>query len=234
MLYLLFGNDTNRSHQELDRLVSKQKKGDSLSVFRVDEESFSESFFNELIKTENLFTDRNLIVGKRLFTDDRIAGFLMARIAALSSSQNIFIFWETGLKPRYFRRLEKHAAYLREFSLGPTKERHRTADFYIADLVALRKKQQAWLAYQRELNKGALADDIFWKIWWQMRSLLAVKKGEGDYLHPFVLKKSKRAASLFEQSELEACLRDLVNLYHQHRQALADLAVGVEKFLLRI
>jgi len=106
--------------------------------------------------------------------------------------------------------------------------------FRIADSVALRKRNTAWLLYQEELLKGTSAEDIFWKIAWQIKILSIVNRGHGSDLHPFVYKKAQKAAILFKKAELDGCFVDLVGLYHKSRQGKSDLLVGLEKFILRI
>jgi len=109
-----------------------------------------------------------------------------------------------------------------------------TNTFRIANSIALRKRNTTWLLYQEEILKGTSVEDIFWKIVWQIKVLSMVKKGHGSSLHPFVYKKAQKVVSLFKEGELNKFFSDLVGLYHKNRQGRNDLAVGLEKFILRI
>ncbi|MBU1091877.1 hypothetical protein KKA27_03395 [Patescibacteria group bacterium] len=110
----------------------------------------------------------------------------------------------------------------------------KTNAFRVADSVALRKRNTAWLSYQEELLEGVSVEDIFWKIVWQIKVLSIVKKGYGSGLHPFVFKKAQKASPLFKEEELDGRFADLVDLYHKNRQGKSDLLIGLEKFILRI
>jgi len=106
--------------------------------------------------------------------------------------------------------------------------------FRIADLVVFRKRKEAWLLYQKELFNRTLAEDIFWKLFWQFKTLLFVSKGEKASLHPFVYSKAKKAVILFNNGEVEKKLSELLDLHHATRAGLCDLSIGLEKFILKI
>ncbi|MFC1625267.1 hypothetical protein ACFL1O_00055 [Patescibacteria group bacterium] len=137
---------------------------------------------------------------------------------------------------KLFKTARKPARFFKGFKFGSSKRKINKKNnlFYLADLFGNRQKEKIWLAYQKELFEGTLAEEVFWKLLWQVKSLMLVKKGEGNGLHPFVLNKVKKSAPLFTEEELQKYSSNLVDLFHQSRHGQADLAVGLEKFILKI
>jgi len=237
MICFVYGNDTERSHKELKKLVAQFLKGEnSPEVFRVDDETFSESFFNGILKTESLFSTGKLIVSKRLLTDFSAADYILNNLTELNSTSDIFLFWEEVIKEDLLARLKENVADIREFSSGKVNKKFSSKDnkiFRVTDAFGARQKERTWLLCQEEFLNGTPAEDVFWKIVWQVKNLLAVKKGGGESLHPFVYKKTKEAASLFEEEELRRCSNELVDLYHKSRLGKKDFMAGLERIVLK-
>jgi DNA polymerase III delta subunit len=238
-LCLVFGSDTIKSHDKFNKIVAQTlKKETGFSFFKVDEESFSEDFFNRLFKTKSLFSGKSLIAAKRLFSNQFASDFLIKNLKKISLSENVFILWEEKITEDHLKSVKEYANDLWEFKqVAPKKERFFKNNnlFQLADLVASRQKEKAWLLYQEELFNGTQAEDIFWKMIWQIKSLLIVKKGGGsELLHPFVYKKAEKTAPLFSKEELHNCFSELIDLYHKDRRGAGDLAVGLERFILKI
>ncbi|PIS13216.1 MAG: hypothetical protein COT67_02970 [Candidatus Tagabacteria bacterium CG09_land_8_20_14_0_10_41_14] len=238
MIFLIYGTDKDKSHEFLERLMARFLKGKNFfSLHRLDEESFSESVFNGLLKTDSLFLNKNLVVAKRLFQNFAAADYILSNLEILGSSGNVFVFWEEKIKDDFLKKIKKYAEVKKFDSAARPDFKKKKEDeelFKVADLVALRKKQEAWFLYQRIIMKGGPCEEVFWKILWQMKVLGLIKRGGGRKLHPFVLAKAKRAAGLFQEKELDGFLGELVQIYHDYRNGTADLAVGLERFILRV
>lgn len=238
MLYFIYGEDVIKSHENLDNLVVKfLKEEKQSSIFRINEDSFSFSFFNDVLKTNNLFTKRNIVIVKRLFSNNLFVDYLLKNLKHLHESNNVFIFWEESISLQCLNDIKKCANNIQEFKLGKQKKDKKQQGaslFKIVDLFASRKRNELWLQYQKELFKGTNVEDIFWKIVWQVKNLLSIKNGGGKNLHPFVYKKSKNSAMLFKKQELSNYSEKLIEMYHKNRLGKIDLEVGLEKFLLRV
>jgi len=64
MFYFLHGQDTYRSREKLDELVSHFKtKVSGLGFFKIEGENFNEAEFKELLKGKTLF-EKKYVVGK--------------------------------------------------------------------------------------------------------------------------------------------------------------------------
>ncbi len=115
--------------------------------------------------------------------------------------------------------------------------------FAICDAVAERNKGKAWVSLQEGILSGILPEEIFYKVVWEVKNLLMIKKLQSagvknlekeTGLHPFVAKKALVGARNFTEEELRRHSFGLVNLYHDVRNGRAEFQIGLEKFLLRI
>ncbi len=115
--------------------------------------------------------------------------------------------------------------------------------FHIADAVAVRDKARAWLLFQKSLILGLDPEEVFWKIAWQIKNNLLLKRlshlsegkiAEITHMHPYVVKKTVSALRFFTEEELSRYSLNLVKLYHDSRRGLADFETGIEKFLIKL
>lgn len=242
MIYLIYGSDTLRSHKELKRLVAQfLKKDGSPSIFRIDSESFSETYFNDILKTEDLFLSKKLVILKRLINEHPGFEYIEKRLEEMASSPNLFIVWEENIKSEELKKLKKKIENVFEFQSGKvhqSAERKRFSDkgdiFRVTDSFMSKQKEKTWLLCQETFLDGVPAEDVFWKIVWQVKNLLLVKSGGGKELHPFVYGKTKKSAHKFSEKELHQYSAELVDLYHEGRQGRRDIEAGLERFILRM
>lgn len=115
--------------------------------------------------------------------------------------------------------------------------------FAICDAVAEKNKGKAWAFLQEGILSGILPEEIFYKVVWEVKNLLMIKKLQSagvknlekeTGLHPFVAKKALVGARNFTEDELRKHSFGLVKLYHDVRNGRAEFQIGLEKFLLRI
>lgn len=115
--------------------------------------------------------------------------------------------------------------------------------FAICDAIASKNRKTAWILLQKALLNGVPAEEVFWKIWWQMKNLLLVKtladanvkniqKESG--LNPYPAQKAIAAIKNFNSAELNELSWQLVNLYHKTRKGQAEFEIGLEKFLISL
>jgi len=124
-----------------------------------------------------------------------------------------------------------------------SSKKNKYNPFAICDAVAEKNNIRAWILFQQALMNGIDAEEIFWKIWWQIKSLLMIKNllnvrgvnlEKETGLHPFVIKKNLSAIHNFGEGELQDYSFHLVKLYHDTRKGLEEFSLGLEKFLLNI
>ena len=107
--------------------------------------------------------------------------------------------------------------------------------FSLTDAVGARNKKEAWVLYQKALLAGVSAEEIFFKLFWQVKSMLIVSKvkgvGETD-MKPFTYNKAKSFLKNFTQNELEKLSEDLVTGYILARRGGGEIETLIEKILL--
>ena len=113
--------------------------------------------------------------------------------------------------------------------------------FAICDAFGEKNKAKAWTIYQQALRQGVPAEEVFFKILWQIKNLLMVKKlmnakvadvGKESGLKPFVASKAIKAAKNFTEEELATYSYDMLKIYHEERRGESELPIEFEKFIL--
>lgn len=125
-------------------------------------------------------------------------------------------------------------------------ERGSTREFNLfaaSDAVAERNRSKAWILLNEAVMAGVAAEEIFFKILWQVKTLMIVKRldvlkiknpDKESGLHPFVYKKTLAGAQKFSEKELADFSFELLRIYHDSRRGREDIAIGTEKFLLNL
>lgn len=109
--------------------------------------------------------------------------------------------------------------------------------FAFTDAVGARQKKQAWIIYRKALSVGISAEEIFYKLVWQIKSMLIALKtknvSETD-MKPFPYNKAKGFLKNFKPSELEALSEKLVVGYYLARRGKGEIEILIEKILLSL
>ena len=107
--------------------------------------------------------------------------------------------------------------------------------FALTDALGARDKKRAWILYQQALVAGLSAEEVFFKLFWQAKTMLIASRtksvGETD-MKSFPYSKAKSFLKNFKPGELEKLSEDLVVGYHQARRGEGGVETLVEKMLL--
>ncbi len=123
-----------------------------------------------------------------------------------------------------------------EFSIGP-KARNEFNIWALTDAIAERKKKDAWVLYQKALASGMVAEEIFWKLVWVVKSLLIAQRTKNyteTDMKEYPYKKAKANLKNFKEGELEELSEKLVLGLHNARRGEGDIGGLVEKMLLSL
>lgn len=109
--------------------------------------------------------------------------------------------------------------------------------FSLTDAFASRRKKEAWILYRKALASGLSVEEVFFKIFWQVKSMLLASRtksvGETD-MKPFPYNKSKIYSKNFERRELEKLSERLISGYCLARQGDGEIETLVEKTILEL
>jgi hypothetical protein len=107
----------------------------------------------------------------------------------------------------------------------------------LTDAIGARKKKDAWVVYQRALAAGLVAEEVFWKVVWQVKTLLTASRTnsalEAD-MKAYSYMKAKGALKNWKEGELEKLSESLVVGYHEARRGNTEIDVLIEKTLLKL
>ena len=107
--------------------------------------------------------------------------------------------------------------------------------FSLTDAFGARKKKEAWILYREALLSGVSAEEVFYKIIWQIKSMLLAAKTKSvseTEMKPFPYNKAKSFLKNFKQEELENLSQVLVVSYNLARRGQGDIETLVEKIIL--
>ena len=109
--------------------------------------------------------------------------------------------------------------------------------FILTDAFGARDKKRAWIVFQQALGAGLSAEEVFFKIIWQVKSMLIASRtrsvSETD-MKPFPYSKAKSFLKNFKSGELEKLSENLVTGYYQARRGEGEIETLVEKMLLKL
>jgi DNA polymerase III delta subunit len=237
MLYLFYGDNRDKArtkwHAIIHAFQTKQPEG---MVFHFDAENFAVTQFEELISSGGLFGEKRLVAADNLLENEGAEEFVSKNLESLISSPNTFLFLDVSLSSELVKKIEKAGGKIEEHKLALKSVPAPFNIFVINDAFITRDRKQLWLVYQKALRAGVPEEEIFWKLVWQVKTMLVVGKQKGAVknLKPFVISKAEHGLKKFRIEELEKLSRDLVVFWHDSRRGLVDFDLGLEKLVLSI
>lgn len=254
MIYLFHGEDAIRSlnklNETIQRLLIKDESGAPL--FEINEENFDENYFKNLIYSNHLFGEKNLVALKRVFENKILSDYFTKRLDDLNKSPHIFIFWEETPNKEILALFQQKARKIWQFKklkdLNEKQDLEKTrkeknAIFQFIDAFSEKKPRLAWFLLQKLLIDGVDEEDIFWKIFWQVKNLAGLKSEQNapfnlivqkSKLHPYVVKKCLKVLPIFDKEKLEELSKNLLEIYQDNRYNKIELSFGIEKLLLNL
>jgi len=289
MFYILHGQDTYRSKEKLNELVSHFKtKVSGLGFFRIEGENFNGAEFKELLKGKTLFEKKYVVVCEKVLENKEALNFILGSLDDLAKTDNMFLFLEKEVDEKVLEEFKKTAYKVQEYKPldgvklkawfaakkitanianeiikkcgsdlwraskeiekyelgGLTAKRETVAEynpFAICDAFAEKNKAKVWIIYQQALRRGIPAEEVFFKILWQIKNLLLVKKlmnagvanvSKETGLHSFVAGKAIKAAKNFSEDELINYSYEMLKIYHEERRGESELPIEFEKLLI--
>lgn len=213
-------------------MANLEKCAKSENIFLFLEEEIGEKVLEEFKKHAAKAQEFDLLKGSKLnswFASKKVPANIAGSIIKKCGSD----LWCAS------KEIEKH-------ELGGQLEVAQTQSEYnpfaICDAFAEKNKVKAWIILQQALTQGIAAEEVFFKILWQVKNLLMVKKlnsaeivniAQETGLHPFVAGKALRASKNFTEEELENYSAEMVRIYHQERRGEGELEIEFEKLLIK-
>ena len=244
MIIFIYGTDTDKirkiSRKHLDTLIGKRPDAE---FFKMDEETFDEAKFEELIFSQGLFDKKFIVHLDRALLNKDAREFIVKHLSELAESENAFVITESKLAKPTFEKIKK-VSFKTEVFKAPISAIANKPEFNIfslADALGRKDKKTAWVLLYKALRAGITPEQIHGTVFAQIKNMAFIKHAEEEKvktselgLHPFVVKKTMGFTKNFSQEELEKLSRKLVTIYHDARRGGDELPVALEKFMLSL
>lgn len=244
MLYAYYGTDTVKSRAKLAAVIEAlHKKQPDAPMVKISVSDWSEEFLEEIVTAQPLFSSRQIVVLDHLLSDKTIGSVVEKRLKELSEHDSIFFCLDSKLLKAQTVKLEKYAekVVVSDLKNVAPKSRWDASEvilYSLTDAVGARDRRASWTILQEATESGLSAEEIFWKLVWQMKHMLvACDKGatpENTGMSAYPLQKARTMLKNFSHGELCQKFRDLLTLYHDARRGVCDLPTGVELFVLTL
>ena len=226
MVELIVG-DREKRKEYIEALRKQEGIPKEDTVFFIGED-FSERAFWELVPLQSdFFGERKLFV-----IEDAVKKLPIGRILEYSSAGSTpIIFSEEKILKADEKLFKEYNIPIHVFPMTK-KEKKNSASFALADAFGERNRKKLWLAYRAAIERGEAVESIHGILFWGVKNLALVKRGEENALSPFVAKKTKRFAQNFSTEELLRYNRELRSLIHQREKG--DLSELIEHWILSL
>jgi len=251
MLYLISGNDTEKSRKRFREILNsfqpeagRPGAGSNINIFKINSDNFSAVEFNEFPKSQGLFSKKYLVACDNLLENEDAEKIIGEKIDEISESENIFVFLENSSSDT-LKKLEKTAKKTETFKKEKKEEKRNSGFniFSLSDALGEGDRKKLWVVYQKALRAGLEADfDVFWKFAWQLKMMM-IAKASGERaekaiaklgIKPFVLTKARQYAKNYSEDGLKRLFGELMQIYHDVRRGKGDYELDVEKFVLNL
>ncbi len=238
MIYLIYGSDRVKGRAKLrGYLAALKKKHPEANTFYFDEDNFNSSELGALAESQGLFFDKFLVALEGLLAHKEYGEQVEELAFGLAQSPNLFIIWDEAIPKARLTKITKLAEKVESFELKEKIVKENFNIFSVTDSIVARDRRAAWLALTGALRAGVPAEEVFWKWWWQFKTIAqtaADSAGARQSLKPFVYNKALAGARKYSLAELKAHLITLTNLFHQSRFSGTELLHELEYFALTL
>ena len=210
MIRILVGNTA-----PLSRKSSSDSKQKALAYIEdVDWEKLSDDELLAMATTLSLMGDSKVFRMSGALNGARADEFLKVA-AQLQQSPHLFIFTEEKLLKKPTDLMAKAGAQITQHA--PTKTIEGFNMFSITFLFAARDRKKLWLSLLDSGQRGVVAEAFVGMLHWKVRDML-----------------SKNETNIYTKVELRKISMDLVVLYHDSHRGAGDLALLLERYILRL
>lgn len=229
MLYIYYGGDRIKALKAAEKTLARVKTEENIYF---DEATINTETILALAEQQALFGGVKTIKLDNVFSNSEAGEIVLDSLERLKKSPNTFVFLEDSLNAEKVKAFKKYSEEIEEFKLG--KKREDFNIFALADAFGMRDKKSFWVLFRRAIDSGKSGEEIAGTLFWQMKSMLIVQKGDAHTLSPYVAQKSKRYLNNFKKEELENLTSTLVEKYHEAHRGKGDLETILERFALSI
>ena len=216
MFYLIFGSDKDKVNKKADNLFYGllKKKPDATAIV-LSVEDVSEDKMSELLGGQGLFSQKTVVLLKRIFSVKENIKWFSKMIQDMKESTNVFILTEWILNKNDLERLRKEAEKTEEFNLKESEgKKDQPIVFSMADALERKDKKNLWRLYLKALKEGVATENILGTLFWKVKTMR--------------LQKSRN----YSEEEIKNLSSKIVDIYHEGRTEGKEIEILLEKFIL--
>lgn len=250
MIYLYYGTDREKTADAARQQVGilESRHGTRSNIF--DADAWNSESIKALAASESLFNERNIIYLRYITEEAAHRPSLLETLPFLEQSTHDVVIVEGFLTKELREALETAAAHTEKYDLPHAKDYTGAREIHVShpmftgysiysfsDAFGSRNKRALWVEYQTALAAGLSAEELFWKLSWQLKQMLIVTKmtpADKTDMKPFIINKAKGFLRNYKPEELPLLSMKLVDIYHKSRRGLTDFDTSLERFVLEL
>lgn len=234
MLWTIIGDtkEARRGFQKI-REVLKKKQPEAEELY-FNNENFSKSALEEVLKSQGLFFSKNIVILDNIFQNKESKEVIIENLKEIKESDHAFVLNEYSIDAPTKTELKKYSF---DFKENIEAGDYKNNPFALADAVGNRDSKRLWHTFTEEITRGAKAEELHGQMVWQIKSILIAAKtktAEEADMKDFPYRKAKGFIKNYKIEELEELLFKLVSAYHEAHRGKVELAVALEKIILEI
>ena len=180
MIVFVYGQEVDKVLiQAKKRLEGLKTKRPDAGFFKMDDESFDEAQFEELIFSQGLFDKKFIVHLHRVMENKDAREFILKHLDELAESENAFIVSENKLAKPTFNKLEKVAVKTEVFDTKQIEKKTQEFNiFALGDALGRKDKKNLWVLYTQALRADMAPEQIHETLFTQIKNIALLKRAE--------------------------------------------------------
>ncbi len=233
MITVITGSNGAALRLEAEKEIRVLRKKD-VEVLSLSDVSATVDTVSPYLGEGDLFGKRYAVILDRTFSGSGFKDFFFANLKQFAHSSNTFVVLEEKILADDSAAIEKCGGKLVVLKSAKAPFRTQGNIFALADALGERDKKKLWVLFEQAVRRGETPEAIAGTLFWQLKSMLLVVRGDGSSLSPFVASKAGRFVKNYSKEEIEHVAYALVREYHEARRSGLGLRERMEKLILSL
>ena|SRR3989344_9359511 len=211
MIYLLYGEDSQRKLSAYEKLAVAAKDAE---VFKLNRNDFDPSQTESFYSGAGLFSKKFFVVFSDFLGYAETREFLLQKLPEMQNSGNTFVFLEGKLNKPIVDAFKSSGAKTEVFELAkPGTEKFNS--FLLANAFGAKDKLGLWIYFRQAADLGVALEELSGVLFWKAKDMIM-----------------KKNFAKFSERELRSFAQELSYLLPEARSKNQDAEATFERFLL--
>lgn len=220
-------------HEVLQNLSHKRPNSE---VFKLTEENWNESQFDELVSSQGLFDQKYIVILDFLFSNKEAKEFVLDKLKSMQDAEHWFLILDGKVDVATVKKIEKASYKTQEFEKAE-KKKPAPIIFSITDKLLNKDKKGLWVSFLDLTRRGIPAEEIHGVFFWAVKNMLIAGKVQSQKesgLAPFSYSQALSGGRNYKSVELQNMSSQLIQMTHRVRRGEGELPVMMEKWILEM